>query len=152
MYLDTNEVISEIKNILLLSFSRMKNVIIKPVYAVGMSHYGPKELRVGGIFQAKREINNTHDVNAVALYDGPRKVAYLKRHSALLIAKLMDQNVNRSAFFFKASVPAEFINRRLGYTQRCSIGFKCPDSNVEKVETIFNTSSVDQSLTIRHGM
>ena len=39
----------------------MKNIIIKNVYAVGMHHWGPRQLEIGSIYFLKLEEENPRD-------------------------------------------------------------------------------------------
>lgn len=69
----------------------MKKVIIRGVYAVGMSHYGSGgSLAIGEQHELRRDADNRHDKNAVAVLYNGKKVASLKRDAARFFAKVMD--------------------------------------------------------------
>ena len=61
----------------------MKKFVIHDVQVVGMHHYGRRELEVGGVYKVDAEPSNEYDPNAVAIYDGSRKIGNLKRETVL---------------------------------------------------------------------
>ncbi|VDI39221.1 Hypothetical predicted protein [Mytilus galloprovincialis] len=62
--------------------TKIKQFTIRPLLAVGMHHYGRRELSVGSNYHLEAEPLNKYDSNAVAIYDGSRKVGNLKREYA----------------------------------------------------------------------
>lgn len=57
----------------------MQQLLIRTVFTVGMHHYGRGKLSVGANYLLQLEPNNKYDNNAVAIYDGPRKVENLNK-------------------------------------------------------------------------
>lgn len=76
----------------------MKYFVIPNVWAVGMHHWGEKELEIGKGFIPYREIENQKDPNAIAIhvYEKCRKKGYLKRDNAFVISKIMKLNTYQS--------------------------------------------------------
>ena len=71
---------------------RMKNVIIRNTYAVGMHHSGVKQLKVGPLYFCSKEPSNPRDPNAVAVYADEslrRRVCYLRREDALKLKDIL---------------------------------------------------------------
>ena len=71
---------------------RMKNVIIRNTYTVGMHHSGVKQLEVGPLYFCSKESSNPRDPNAVAVYadESPRRrVCYLRREDALKLKDIL---------------------------------------------------------------
>ena len=68
----------------------VKTIVIQ-VYAVGIYHYGRKELHVGVGYKLKRESENKYHANAVSMHDrdSDRKVSYLQRKYADKISPIM---------------------------------------------------------------
>ena len=62
----------------------MKKIVLRNVQAVGLHHYGKRYLDLLGTYRVEQE-ENPHDMYAVAVMDGHRKVANLKRDSARLV-------------------------------------------------------------------
>ncbi|VDH94362.1 Hypothetical predicted protein, partial [Mytilus galloprovincialis] len=69
--------------------TKMKQFTIRPLLAVGMHHYGRRKLSVGSNCHLEAEPLNKYDSNAVAIYDGPRKVGNLKREYAAAISSVI---------------------------------------------------------------
>ena len=66
-------------------------VLIEGVLAVGLRHYANDDLIIGARYTLRRDFNNSHDFNAVAITDNDgRKKASLKRDAARLMSKLME--------------------------------------------------------------
>lgn len=70
-------------------FSRMKCLILQNMWAVGMHHWGPKELEIGMGYILEREPNNPYDPNAVVIKVDGKKKAYLKKNNAFVISNVM---------------------------------------------------------------
>ena len=66
----------------------MKKIVLRNMQAVGMHHYGCRSLDLMGSYMAKLE-ENRHDPFAVAVFDGTRKVANLKRDSARVLYDIL---------------------------------------------------------------
>lgn len=111
----------------------MKNVIVYGVYVVGMHRWGPCELEVGTPFFCKREPDNPVDKNAMAVFSEAsheRKLCYIRREDAASLVPVF--NYKEGAFYLKAKDRPSKFGRR-GPMQRCNVGFKVRDSNVDTV-------------------
>ena len=73
----------------------VKTFVIQ-VYAVGMHHYGRKELHVGVGYKLKREPENKYHANAVSMHDrdSDRKVGYIQRKYADKISPIMSAGLD----------------------------------------------------------
>ena len=114
--------------------NRMKNVVIYGVYTVGMHHWSSRELEIGTPYYCHREPGNPYDNNAVAVFKDAsyhHKSAYIRREDAEKLAPVF-QYV-RGSFYLKAKDRPTKFGRR-GPMQRCNVGFKTNDSNIELVK------------------
>lgn len=117
----------------------MKNIIIKNVYAVGMHHWGPRQLEIGSIYFLKLEEENPRDHNAVAVFEDRQTrhcKAYLRRCDALVISKLFRDNLIHGCFYLKPKSGLDRFSQRTGPAQKCNIGFQTSDENVAHVTQI----------------
>lgn len=73
---------------------------------------------------------NRHDLFAVAVFDGPRKVANLKRDSAKLVHELMSMSKAKSGFYLRPLDVPSVKNRRIGPQQSCAVAFKCDEEDI----------------------
>ena len=101
------------------------------MWAVGMHHYGPKQLAVGEGYQLKWEQENKYDVNAMSITDHGRVYAYLKRENAFVVAKLMKEGYVTDTCYIKPKEDPEVLNRRTGPQQR--VNFGCKIRTIEKL-------------------
>ena len=113
----------------------MRQITIRPILAVGMHHYGRRELSVGAIYHLEPEPFNKYDKNAVAIYDGPRKVGNLKRENAAAIARVMKLNLAKSKFLLKPIEDSHVKTRKIGTQQLCQITFKAEEESVSSIKT-----------------
>ena len=68
----------------------METVTIRPAFIVGMYQQSRRQsLDVGSIYNCKREPTNPYDRNAVAVFDGPKRVAYIRRDCAIHLTNIM---------------------------------------------------------------
>ena len=115
----------------------MEMMIIDALYAIGMPHWGASHLQVGA-YTLLREPTNPYDPNAIAVYDGPRKVAHLARSNAARLSKILDSDeVNpTTAVYLKPKEKPEVKSRREGPRQMCTIGFKVQKDKASRVRAI----------------
>ena len=99
-------------------------IIVDGLYAVGMHHWGSSRLQVGAAYKLRREPENRWDSNAIAVYDGSRRVAYLARAYALRLTRVLDVADPTTAIYLKPKAEPEVVSRREGPRQRSTIGFK----------------------------
>lgn len=112
----------------------MKQVIVRPVIAVGMHHYGRSGLSVGAVYRLESEPLNPYDKNAVAIFDGPRKVGNLMRDSAAVVATVMRLNLAKSGrYIIKPVDECGVKNRRIGPQQLCHMYFQIDASSETEV-------------------
>ena len=103
-------------------FHRMKNVVIKNLYAVGMHHYGGKELPIETPMFCFPEPNNRWDPKAVAIFHDrvkANKAAYIRRVDAAVVFKKMLKMV---FWYLKDKGPVEKHTKKSGALQRINIG------------------------------
>ena len=110
---------------------RIKLLIVKNLWCVGMHHWGPKQLVVGAGYHLEREIDNHRDPNAVCIYDGPNRKANLIREDAFVISKIIDLGLSRK-WLLKPKEDATVKNRRTGPQQRCSICCKTSSNSLDQ--------------------
>ena len=110
----------------------MPILVVPNVWAVGMHHWGARELVVGAGYSIAVDEGNKHDSNAVEVLDEKRRKAYLKRENAALIAQLLRMNVSEK-WLLKPKEPAITKSKRKGPEQRCNIGCKISDRHVDNV-------------------
>ena len=99
----------------------MKNTSIKTEYSVGMSYYGLREQCVRCIYRVRRETRQSYMIQMLLLFFYDEcTIAYLNRNSTCLIARLMNEHVPlRVIFYLRYFMPADFMNRQMGYSKRC---------------------------------
>lgn len=130
-------------NILSFLFIEMKTITLKNIRAVGMHHYGHRELVVGEIYQLNAEPTNPYDHNAIAIYDSSRKVGNLKKASASAISDVYKLNLADLNFEYKPLSSPQCSNKRTGPEQNGIATFKCTSTDVEKVK-----NAVDRHLSV----
>jgi hypothetical protein len=119
----------------------MKNVIIRNQYIVGMHHGGRKQLEVGTIYYCKPEPTNPVDPKAVAVYEDRnhrRRICYLRREDAWKLHDVLPYA--KGPCYLKPKFAAEKFNKYKGPMQNCSIGFKCHESDCDRLEQLLNNS------------
>lgn len=128
---------------------KMKNVVIRGLYAVGMHHWGPRELQINDVFYLKHEPENNYDCNAVAICCDKEKMqtkAYLQRKDAFVIANLFRNKMVCGNFYLKPKAAAEKFRKNSGPMQRCNVGFKSEDNIVDTIRQICNDNSLDFTI------
>ena len=95
----------------------MQMLIVHNIWAVGMHHWGPRELMIGAGYNLIKDENNPHDVNAVCVKDGCRTMAYVKRDQSQMLTKLLSFNLF-SRWLLKPKDFSQVRNRRTGPQQR----------------------------------
>lgn len=119
----------------------MKSVIIRNVFAVGMHHWGPREMPIGVVHYCKWEEDNPKDQCAIAIFANKeltRRVAYIRREDSSKLFKIFrDGFVKDNICYIKAKQPVgSKFSRRTGPMQNISLAFKCNDENVTSVKII----------------
>ena len=97
------------------------HLIIPSLWAVGMHHWGGRQLSVGSGYLIEREMNNIYDKYAVVVKDPLVTRAYIMKSQAAVIARLMDMSVS-DTWRLKPKEDGVVLNRRKGTQQRCNIG------------------------------
>ena len=93
--------------------------MLRPTFIVGMYQQCRKQkLSIGCEYRCRKEPDNQFDKNAVAVYDGTRRVAYIRRENALHISKIMSA-VPYISVSVRPEKEPEYSNR--GPTQFCSL-------------------------------
>ncbi|KAK3108578.1 hypothetical protein FSP39_011121 [Pinctada imbricata] len=120
--------------------------IIHGVWAVGMHHWGPRELVVGAGYRIERDERNVKDPNAVKVMEGPNVKAYLKRNNALVVSRLLHLGLS-SKWLLKPKETALVRDRRTGPQQLCNIGCKLQSNeNLESAKTLLLESGLTFEL------
>ena len=133
------KLINKIIEILLNFSDKMKNVIIRNIYAVGMHHWGPREIPIDVVHYCKWETMNPRDNCAVAIYADEgftRTVAYFRREDSSVLYQLFRDKLIEGQCYVKAKKPVSKFSRRTGPMQSVSIGFKSSESNIPVIENI----------------
>lgn len=115
-------------------------IAIQGLFAVGMHHYGPRELRVGCGYRLKREPTNTFDKNAIAIQENGVTRAYLSRGCASRLSKVLDCVLPVGSIYLKPKFPAEIRSRRP--QQYCNVGFRVREENVEDVQRLLTENNL----------
>jgi hypothetical protein len=95
----------------------MKNVIIRNIYAVGMHHWGSREMPIDVLHYCKWEQNNPKDECAVAVFADSgckRRVAYFRREDSQCLHNLFKQNLIEGTCYVKAKHPVTKFSHRKG--------------------------------------
>ena len=125
----------------------MKYIILRNEVAVGMHHYGSKELEIGAKHTLHHEPTNPYDHKAIAIKDCSRQtVAYLSRSSARRIIKVFENELNQGPVYCKPKTPPEVRRRNLGPQQIVVVGFKCHPDDVERASALLNETGVTFSV------
>ncbi|VDI67428.1 Hypothetical predicted protein [Mytilus galloprovincialis] len=114
----------------------MNHFTIRPLLAVGMHHYGRRELSVGSNYHLEAEPLNKYDSNAVAIYDGSRKVGNLKKEYAEVISSVMKLNLAKSRYVIRPIESSEVKSRKTGPQQLYHLTFKGEDNSEDEIRTV----------------
>ena len=87
-------------------------------------------MSVGCDYRCNTEPNNPFDKNAVAVFDGGRRVAYIRRESAFHIGKIISA-VPSGSFSIRPEKEPHYTNR--GPVQFCSLIVKIDKINEEQL-------------------
>ena len=116
-----------------VSFRQIKTIVVYSVYVVGMHHYGSRQLEIGDGYTVLHETSNDKDVNALSVNKNNHIVGYVKKEQSRVLAKLFNDSLVNSRVFMKPKFEPIIRNRRKGPEQRCNMGLRCLDENVNKV-------------------
>ncbi|KAJ8301784.1 hypothetical protein KUTeg_020771 [Tegillarca granosa] len=84
--------------------------------ALGLQHWGPRELEINEVFYLKHEPDNNYDSNAVALCFAKEKrqaKAFLQRRDAVIIAEIFINNMVYGNFYLKLKAAAEKFRKKV---------------------------------------
>ena len=113
----------------------MPILVIHNIWAVGMHHWGARELEVGSGYVLELDKHNPKDKNAVQIMEGKvRRRAYVKRENATVISALLCMKL-ADKWLLKPKEPAIVRSHRTGPEQRCNVGCKISTSQIEKATT-----------------
>ena len=119
----------------------MKSIMaVRGIYAVGMHHHGCKSLPINEILRIDREPGNVYDTNACAVVKDGKILAYLQRHSAKIVAGIID-NCSVNKVFIKAKYEPE-VKSRKGPQQHCYIGIVVNDQMKELLESYMQKNGI----------
>lgn len=116
--------------------------------AVGMHHWGPRQLQVGSVYKLLQENVNTEDHNAVAIHElsaESAKRAYLTRewackiHEALSYAKYAVLRVDE---------PAVVVNYEKGPQHKCLIVMWCTESTKMMMSHHLNLNNISYTIKL----
>ena len=116
---------------------QMPKVVIEKVHAVGMRHYGIRQLNINVRMNVVPEPNNRYDSNAIKICDdtSPTTRAYLARYHASHIKTLFDKHlVKHRVMKLKAKMPIKKIGNVS--TQICNIAFLTDTINIDEVKLV----------------
>lgn len=126
----------------------MPILVIHNLWAVGMHHWGPKELVVGAGYRLKHEEDNAFDKNATAIFDGPNRKAYLQRHDAKIVSSVFNIIPGSNWLLKPKDIPV-VLSQRVGPQQKFSIGCRVVDDSVLQ-QAVKLLSSLHVSYEIKH--
>ena len=127
---------------------------IHDVVAVGMHHWGQRNLPVNGVFRLQAEFNNVADCNAVSInaddkpYTCSRK-AYLSRESAKVMQPIIISYGHKvKSLKLEVNTPATIVYYRKGPQHYCTVKIVCQKEYINNIVTMidgykFEVSSLD---------
>ena len=125
---------------------RMKNKIIKDIYAVWMHHWDSKNLPIDDVLYVQNEPENPFDETAVAIFRDKQtntRCAYLQKKYAKFISVLLKEHLMLGVVYLKAKdLPTKF-SVYSGPKQRCNLGFKTDDKNVFRIREVCQGRGVE---------
>ena len=101
--------------------------------------YGSSTLVVGEGYRLRRDRDNPHDSNAVAVVGIAisRKQASLKRDHAGMMAAVFDAGlISRNYAVLKPKSVPIYHSPRIGMTQTCNVAFRINEDNMQTVKTL----------------
>jgi hypothetical protein len=117
-------------------------VSVKNVEAVGMHHWGPKELVLNASYLLYAEKDNTEDCNAVSVHElaaSRTKRAYLSREWAKIVQPLLPYS---QMAILKVREPAIVLIYDKGPQHNCIAHLKCSDAQVTDVKNVLAYNNV----------
>ena len=107
-------------------------VLIPNVHAVGMHHYGARQLEVGALYRLIAEEDNAHDKNAIAIheYSSQRKRAYLTREWAKRLQPLM---FHTTTAVIKVNAPSVVVKYEKGPQHDCVVILQFTEKNKQLI-------------------
>lgn len=76
-----------------LFFSSMPKLIVHNLWAVRMHHWLPREVAIGAGYKLIEDCLNLYDKNAIAVFDGPNKKAFLKRDCVIFVKFMFEPRI-----------------------------------------------------------
>ena len=120
----------------------MPKVVIHGIMAVGMLHYDGL-LTQGGAYRLKREEDNPHDSNAVAIVElqnsaeARHNLGHLKRDAARLLSEVIDARLSSNGIYYlKVKCRAPVNSGRSGVAQECTAGFLLKTDDEDRAANI----------------
>ena len=118
-------------------------ILIPDMSAVGMHHWGDRQLTVGKLYEMRAEPPNPNDTNAVAMYETTypyNKRAYLIREAAKIIQPILLKYPSVVSGRMKVLSPAIVTSYEKGPEHNCTIVFYCSEQQKGTIEDILKLS------------
>jgi len=116
------------------------------VEAVGMHHWGPKQLLLTDMYVLYPEVTNPEDPNAVAVHElkpTRTKRAYLSREWAKIIQPVL---VHTTMAFLKVCEPAVVLVYEKGPQHNCTAFLKCTHFQKQFLELCFTNKGISYNI------
>jgi hypothetical protein len=117
-------------------YSMVHQIVIQHVHAVGMHHWGPRELTVGRLYRLVTEQTNDQDKNAIAVleYKAPNtKRAYPTRESA---EQLQVTPISTSMAVLRVEERSYVKSFDKGPQHDCLVMVKCQHCNILNIQQL----------------
>jgi hypothetical protein len=117
-------------------------VVFIGIHICGMHHYGRSRFDIGESFHLRREPDNKHDANSIAVLDEGRTVAHINGCDAAKLAPigLLDSGFVKGTVFYKVKHEAEVKSKRQGPEHSGTVGFHYEEARRKELETVINSS------------
>jgi hypothetical protein len=87
-------------------------VVFIGIHICGMHHYGRPRFDIGESFHLRREPDNKHDANSIAVLDEGRTVAHINGCDAAKLAPILDSGFAKGTVFYKVKHEAEVKSKK----------------------------------------
>ena len=117
-------------------------IVVPNAEAVGMHHWGPKQLSLTQMYMLKTEKSNPEDNNAVAVHEvkiSQTKRAYLSREWAIKIQSALDHAMSA---LLKVREPAVVLIYDKEPQHNCTIIFRCQEHQKQTLQNYLDSRHV----------
>jgi hypothetical protein len=114
-------------------------VAVIDFHICGMHHYGRPRFDIGESFHLRREPDNKHDANSIAVVDKGRTVAHIINGcDAAKLAPILDSGFAKGTVFYKVKHEAEVKSKGQGPEHSGTVVFHYAEARRKELETVIN--------------